>query len=135
MAIRAPVLPAETATSASPFLTASMASHMEDFQRPCRNAWLGLASILTAMSVWTKRETALRRRPARDQRLDHGAVAEQDEFGIGVPVERDIGSGHDHRCAVVAPHGVKRDADLIGHGGTLKTGTAAGAGNTVLRER
>ena len=34
IAINAPVLPAETATSASPFLTASIASHMDDFQRP-----------------------------------------------------------------------------------------------------
>ena len=34
IAISAPVLPADTATSASPFLTASMASHIEDFQRP-----------------------------------------------------------------------------------------------------
>ena len=34
MAISAPVLPAETTASASPFLTASMASHIDDFQRP-----------------------------------------------------------------------------------------------------
>jgi hypothetical protein len=34
IAISAPVLPAETATSASPFFTASIASHIEDFQRP-----------------------------------------------------------------------------------------------------
>ena len=38
MAISAPVLPAETATSASPFLTASIASHIDDFHRPLRNA-------------------------------------------------------------------------------------------------
>ncbi len=58
IAISAPVLPAETATSASPFLTASMASHMEDFQRPLRSAWLGLSSILIATSVCTTREAA-----------------------------------------------------------------------------
>jgi len=34
IAINAPVLPAETATSASPFFTASIASHIDDFQRP-----------------------------------------------------------------------------------------------------
>ena len=34
MAISAPVLPAETATSASPFFTASIASHMEETRRP-----------------------------------------------------------------------------------------------------
>ncbi len=61
IAISAPVLPAETATSASPFFTASMASHIEDFQRPWRSAWLGLSSILTATSVWTSCEAALSR--------------------------------------------------------------------------
>jgi hypothetical protein len=34
MAMSAPVLPADTAMSASPFFTASIASHIEDFQRP-----------------------------------------------------------------------------------------------------
>ena len=34
IAISAPVLPPDTTTSASPFLTASMASHIEDFHRP-----------------------------------------------------------------------------------------------------
>ena len=50
IAISAPVLPAETQTSASPFFTASTASHMEDFQRPLRSAWLGLSSICTTTS-------------------------------------------------------------------------------------
>jgi len=50
IAIRAPVLPAETQTSASPFLTASIALHIDDFQRPWRNAWLGLSSMRTAIS-------------------------------------------------------------------------------------
>ena len=58
IAISAPVLPAETATSASPFFTASMASHIDDFQRPRRSAWLGLSSMLTATSVWTTCEAA-----------------------------------------------------------------------------
>ncbi len=57
--ISAPVLPAETATSASLRLTASMASHIDDFQRPLRNAWLGLSFIATAISVWMSREAAL----------------------------------------------------------------------------
>ncbi len=34
IAISAPVLPADTIMSASPFFTASIASHIEDFQRP-----------------------------------------------------------------------------------------------------
>src|ERR1700752_2852260 len=61
IAISAPVLPADTATSAPPFFTASSASHIEDFQRPCRRAWLGFASILTTTSVCTMREAAFSR--------------------------------------------------------------------------
>ena len=59
IAISAPVLPAEIATSASPFFTASMASHIEEVLRPRRSAWLGLSSMLTATSVWMIREAAL----------------------------------------------------------------------------
>ena len=51
IAIKAPVLPADTATSASPFLTASIASHIDDVLRPRRSAWLGLSSMLTVTSV------------------------------------------------------------------------------------
>ena len=61
IAISAPVLPAETATSASPFFTASMASHIDDFQRPLRSAWLGLSSIRTTTSVCTTLASALSR--------------------------------------------------------------------------
>jgi hypothetical protein len=50
IAISAPVLPAEMQTSASPVFTASIAFHIDDFQRPWRSAWLGLSSILTATS-------------------------------------------------------------------------------------
>jgi hypothetical protein len=46
------------ATPASPFLTASIASHIEDVFRPRRNAWLGLSSMLTATSVCMTREAA-----------------------------------------------------------------------------
>ena len=48
IAIKAPVLPAETATSARPFFTASIAIHIEDVRRPARRAWLGLSSIRIA---------------------------------------------------------------------------------------
>ena len=51
MAISAPVLPAETATSASPFFTASIASHMEETRRPWRSAWLGLSSMRIATAA------------------------------------------------------------------------------------
>lgn len=52
IAISAPVLPAEMQASAVPALTASTAFHIDDFQRPWRSAWLGLSSILTAISQW-----------------------------------------------------------------------------------
>ena len=51
IAISAPVLPAETAQSAAPVFTASIACHIEDTRRPVRRAWLGLSVILTATSV------------------------------------------------------------------------------------
>ncbi len=51
IAMRAPVLPADTAQSASPVLTASIACHIDDTRRPDRRAWLGLSVILTATLV------------------------------------------------------------------------------------
>ena len=70
MATSAPVLPAETATPASPFLTASIASHIDDVLRPRRNAWLGLSSMLTATSVWMTRGDRLQRRIFCQLRID-----------------------------------------------------------------
>jgi hypothetical protein len=55
------VLPADTATSASPFFTASIASHIEEVLRPRRKAWLGLSCMATATSVWTIRADAFSR--------------------------------------------------------------------------
>ena len=51
IAIRAPVLPAETAQSAAPVFTASIACHIDETRLPARKAWLGLSLILTATSV------------------------------------------------------------------------------------
>ena len=115
IAISAPVLPAETATSASPFFTASSASHIEDFQRPWRSAWLGLASIFTTTSVCSMRRGRLQPRPLRDQRAHHGLVAVKDEFGIGVAGERQIGAGNHDRWPDIASHGIERNSDLLGH--------------------
>ena len=115
-AISAPVLPAETARSASPRLTASIASDIEDFQRPWRSAWLGLAFIAMATSVWMTREAALSCGPRVEQRLDQRAVAEQQEFDAGMAVERNLRPGNDHGRTKVAPHGVERDTNLIRHG-------------------
>src|SRR5665213_2753905 len=51
IAIKAPVLPAETATSASLFFTTSSARHML-VSRPRRSTWLGLSSIATRSGAW-----------------------------------------------------------------------------------
>ena len=52
IAISAPVLPAETAASASPSFTAWIARHIEDLPRPERTAWLGFSSMAMAIVVW-----------------------------------------------------------------------------------
>ena len=87
IAISAPVLPAETATSASPFFTASIASHIDEVLRPRRSAWLGLSCMLTATSVWMTRETAFSAGCLASCGFDQRAVAEQQEFGVGMPAQ------------------------------------------------
>ncbi len=57
IAIKAPVLPADTTQAACPFATASMASRMLDW-RPARKATAGLASPATASGVWRISATA-----------------------------------------------------------------------------
>ncbi|MDF9794019.1 hypothetical protein M2440_004720 [Methylorubrum extorquens] len=52
IAIKAPVLPAETAAWASPSRTAWIARHIEDLPRPWRTAWLGLSSMAIETVVW-----------------------------------------------------------------------------------
>ena len=110
------MLPADTATSASPFFTASIASHIDEVLRPRRSAWLGLSSMLTATSVWMTRDTAFSAGCAASCGFDQRAVAEQQKFGVGMPVQRNRGAGNDHRGAEVAAHGVKRDSNLFRHG-------------------
>ena len=58
IAIKAPVLPAETAQSAAPDFTASIVCHIDETRRPVRRAWLGLSLILTATSVLKTRDLA-----------------------------------------------------------------------------
>ena len=115
IAISAPVLPADTATSASPFLTASMASHIDEVLRPRRNAWLGLSCMLTATLVWMTREAAFIAGYLASSALDLALVAEQQKFGVGMSPQRNRGAGNDDRCADIATHGVKRDSNLLRH--------------------
>jgi len=60
MAISAPVLPPEIATSASPSFTAWMAFHIEELPRPLRSACDGFSSIEMTLSQWAMRLTCLR---------------------------------------------------------------------------
>ena len=115
IAISAPVLPADTATSASPFLTASIASHIDEVLRPRRSAWLGLSCMLTATSVWMTRETAFSAGCLASCGFDQRAIAEQQKFAVGMSGQRNRGAGNDDRCADIATHGVKRDSNLLRH--------------------
>ncbi|MGY3514154.1 hypothetical protein ACVIQY_007129 [Bradyrhizobium sp. USDA 3051] len=57
----------------------------------------------------------LQRGVAVELGFDLGAVPDQQEFDLAMPLERDGGAWDDHRGAGVAPHGVKRDANLAWH--------------------
>src|SRR5262249_43419641 len=52
-------------------------------------------------------------------------IAEQQELDVGMALQRQGGARHDHRCALVAPHGVERDTHLIRHGLTLAPSSGA----------
>ena len=99
IAISAPVLPAETATSASPFFTASIASHIDDVLRPWRSAWLGLSSMLTATSVWTIARGRLHRRMFGELGFDLTPRSPTSRNSVsGCRRQRDRGAGNDDRC-------------------------------------
>ena len=115
IAISAPVLPAETTQSASPFFTASIARHIEDVRRPDRSAWLGLSVILTATSQCTTRDLAASAWCRRQQRRDDLFVAVQAEGEIGTAHERDRRRGHDDARPVIAAHHVERYTDVLLH--------------------
>ncbi len=73
-------------------------------------------------------------RAGSEQRLDDGAVAEQQELDVGMTGERQFRARNDHRCPMVSPHGVERDADFMGHGATIpcRWETQQGAGYSPL---
>jgi hypothetical protein len=106
IAISAPVLPAETQASASPFLTASMARHMEDFQRPRRSAWLGLSSMPTETSQWWKSRTFGDQRVASSTGRTRVLLSEDDEAGVGTAFGNHGQARNDGLRTVVTAHGV-----------------------------
>src|SRR3569623_134227 len=48
--------------------------------------------------------------------VDRGAVAEQDEFRVGVPRQRDSCTRNHHGGTEIAAHGIERNTNLLGHG-------------------
>ena len=125
MAIRAPVLPAETAQSASPFCTASRASHMLE-PRPRRTAWLGLSCISMAMSVCTMRDRSASAGCCCQMRLDPRLVADQQEVHVGMALKRQGGARNDHGRASIAAHGIERYRARPCHGVFALRDLAAG---------
>ena len=57
----------------------------------------------------------LQRRIFGELLVDQLAVAVQQKFAVGMPVQRNRGAGNDDRCADIATHGVKRDSNLLRH--------------------
>ena len=58
---------------------------------------------------------ALERRLRVEQRRDQRGVAEQKEFAVGVARQRELRAGNDHGRAMVSPHRIERNADLVRH--------------------
>src|SRR5499433_362173 len=54
-----------------------------------------------------------------EQRLHSSTVAEQKEFDVGMAAEGQFSARNDHRCPMVTPHGVERNADFVGHDTTI----------------
>ena len=104
VAIRAPVLPAETAASASPSLTACTARHMEDLPRPMRMAWLGFSSMEMARSVWRTSVTSFSLGCASSSGVDERLVAEHQEAEAGMALQgQSRARNHDGRTMVARP--------------------------------
>jgi len=60
------------------------------------------------------------RAPRGDERLDRRAVAEQKEFALGMTRQRQFRAGDNHGRAMVSPHRVESNADLLRHSMTLR---------------
>jgi hypothetical protein len=63
--------------------------------------------------------SGLQIRAGNEQRLEFGAVAEQQKLDVGMTLEGQFRSGNHNRCPMVTPHGVERDTDFMGHGATI----------------
>ena len=113
IAIRAPVLPAETAARASP--VASPPRRRSTSRCPCRGAWPGRA--------WRrKRSRPVIREPSirgSSGSFEASAMAAEssvkNESHVAQPLQAGRERGNDDRRTVVAAHRVDRDYQPIGH--------------------
>ncbi|MGY4488558.1 hypothetical protein ACVWWR_007749 [Bradyrhizobium sp. LM3.2] len=115
IAISAPVFPAETVTSGLALF------HRID-GKPHGGGLAAAPQRLARLFLPADRDVGvddlrggLQRGVAVELGLDLGAVPDQQEFDLAMPLERDGGSWNDHDGAGVAPHGVKRDTNLAWH--------------------
>ena len=108
IAIRAPVLPAETAAAAAPSFTALIASRMLVL-RPWRRATDGFASPATESGVWCDGGALAQLRVPGQQRLEARRVPEQQEAQIRLLLEHPRSAVDDDRRRGVAAHGVQSD--------------------------
>src|SRR5713226_3543066 len=64
-------------------------------------------------------ELSLSRHPDIEFFFFSDTVAEKKEFDVGMAAEGQFRARNDHCCPMVAPHGVERNADFVGHGTTI----------------
>ena len=115
MAISAPVLPAETAQSAAPLRTASIAIHIEEWRRPARKAWLGLSAMPTATLVWRTSVAAFSRGCAFSKGAIFASSPNIRNSIVGIALKEHGRARDDDRRAEIPAHGVERDPHRLFH--------------------
>src|SRR3954453_15576080 len=129
IAMRAPVLPAETAASASPSRTAWIASHMEEVRRPARRGAephgggappsphrLARLVLHAHGDVGVAKLDGVLERGLRvEKRPDDGLVAEHEETQAGMALQCKRRPRNHHGGAVIAAHRVERDPHWLRH--------------------
>ena len=108
IAIKAPVLPAETTPSARPSATASIASRMLDC-RPVRSAIDGLSSSITISLVWRSSTASARRGSFASRGLRIFLVTEKDQAQPRVPLQCHISAAQHHIGGLGTAHRVEGD--------------------------
>ena len=88
--------------------------------KPHRRLPAALAQRLAGLVVHLDRDVGVHELRGRlelgtrvEQRLDGARDRRTAEFDVGMAAERQFGPRNDHRCPMVAPHGVERDADFM----------------------